>query len=81
MLLRVLSFVAVVLTVLVLIGYVGLGPAGEYAPGGPDWGGFIAQGLLIGGVGVGCAVLMFWAAGRAEQHADRVEPTERHVLK
>ena len=58
LLLRVLSVVAVVLTVLVLIGYLGLGPAGEYSPGGPDWDGFIAQGLLIAGVGFGSAVLM-----------------------
>ena len=79
--LRGLSFVAAGLTVLVLIGYVGLGPAGEYAPEGPDWSGFIAQGLLIAGLGFGSAVLMSWAAGRAAQHADRVRPSARHVLK
>ena len=73
LLFRGLSFVAVGLTVFVLIGYLGLGPAGEYAPGGPDWGGFIAQGLLIAGVGFGSAVLMHWAAGGAEHHADRVK--------
>jgi type VI protein secretion system component VasK len=81
MLFRALSFVAVVLTVLVLIPYLGLGPAGEYAPGGPDWGGFIVQGLLIAGVGFGTAVLMHWAARRAEQHAARGQPTERPVVK
>jgi hypothetical protein len=76
-----LSFVAVGLTVLVLIGYLGLGPAGEYAPGGPDWSGFITQGLLIAAVGFGSAVLMHWAAARTEQHADRVKRSERNVLK
>ena len=81
LLFRGLSFVAVGLTVLVLIGYLGLGPAGEYAPGGPDWDGFIVQGLLIAGVGFGSAVLMHWAAVRAEQHADRVKRSERHVLR
>ena len=70
---RGLAFVAVGLTVLVLIPYLGLGPAGEYAPGGPDWGGFIAQGLLIAGVGFGSAVLMHWAAARTEQHVDRAK--------
>jgi hypothetical protein len=79
--LRALAFVAVGLTVLVLIPYLGLGPAGEYAPGGPDWGGFIAQGLLIAGVGVGSALLMHWAAGRAEQHAARGQRTEHPALK
>jgi hypothetical protein len=81
LLFRGLSFVAVGLTVLVLIPYLGLGPAGEYAPGGPDWGGFIAQGLLIVGVGVGTALLMHWAARLAERHAARGQPTERPVLK
>ena len=78
---RGLAFVAVGLTVLVLIPYLGLGPAGEYAPGGPDWSGFIAQGLLIAGLGFGSAVLMHWSAGRAEQRADRVKRAERPVLK
>jgi hypothetical protein len=81
LLFRGLAFVAVVLTVLVLFLYVNLGPAGEYAPGGPDWGGFIAQGLLIAGVGFGTAVLMRWAARRVEQHAARGQPTERPVVK
>lgn len=81
LLFRGLSFVAVGLTIFVLIGYLGLGPAGEYAPGGPDWSGFIAQGLLIAGVGFGSAVLMHWAAARAEQHVDRARRSERHVLK
>ena len=69
--LRVLAAVVFVVTIAVLVPYVGLGPPGEPAPGEAVWSAFFLEGLLIVEVGFGSALLQLWGAARLRGDGQR----------